>query len=261
VHLSDETVQETAHAVQSNLGFESPFEYDFFSRVFDTPHSVYRRRLECIGMTNSDRVLDAGCGFGQWSFALAESNRHTVSLEISAFRCSVLNHLSRNLGITTISTLVGDMDDLPFQNEFFDSVYCYGAIMFDDWKRKTSELVRVLRPGGRLYISTSAIGWYLSNLVWGHNDSDDFSSRLMALDTIVHSITTRSSQRGSSSRQSIIQPRSLRSTLTQAGATVLQIAPDGRVGDMGGGRTDQPRQFFAPKGFGLTSVYEVLATK
>jgi SAM-dependent methyltransferase len=258
VHFSDDTVRKAALAVQLNARFESPFEHDFFDRVFNTPHSVYRRRLECIGMAGKKRVLDAGCGFGQWSIALAESNQHTVSLEISQFRCNVLDQLSRQLGITTISTLAGDMDHAPFADGFFDAVYCYSSVYFGDWSRKVGELVRVLRPGGSLYISTNAVGWYLYNLVRRHNDSGDFSTRLMALDTIAHNITTRSMKRGPSSRQSVIQPRSLCSALEQAGAIVLQIAQDGRAGDLG---SDIPCQFFAPKQFGLTSVYEILATK
>jgi len=258
VHFSDETVQKAALAVQSTVRFESPFDHDFFGRVFNTPHSVYRRRLECIGMTDKKLVLDAGCGFGQWSIALAASNEHTVSLEVSPLRCKALDQLSRELGVTTISTLTGDMDNAPFPDGFFDAVYCYSSIYFGDWKRKTSELVRVLRPGGSLYINTNAMGWYLSNLIKRHKDSDDFSTRSMALDTIANTIITKSTKRSSPIRQSVIQPRNLRSTLERAGAIVLQVAQDGRAGELG---SDQPRQFFVPKQFGLTSVYEVLATK
>ena len=258
MHFSDEAVREAALAVRSNTRFESPFEHDFFDRVFDTPHSIYRTRLQCLGMADKECVLDAGCGFGQWSIALAESNKHTVSLEISPFRCNVIRQLSHTLGIATISALTGDMNSTPFPDGKFDAVYCYSSIYFGDWRLKARELVRVLRPGGSLYINTNAIGWYLSNLVRRHNDSNNFSSRLMALDTIANSITTQSSKRLSSSRQSIIQPGSLCATLEEAGAIVLQIAPDGRAGNP---TPDQPHQFFAPRRFGLTSVYEVLATK
>ncbi len=58
MHFSDETVRKAALAVQLNARFESPVEHDFFDRVFNTPHSVYRRRLECIGMAGKKRVLD-----------------------------------------------------------------------------------------------------------------------------------------------------------------------------------------------------------
>lgn len=256
--LSDEIVRESAREVQSMSRFESPFEHDFFGRVFNTPHKSYRMRLNSIGLSNKGRVLDAGCGFGQWSVALAESNYHTVSMDVSPLRCSALYEMSRLLGIGSISTLTGDMDSAPFPASHFDAIFCYSSTHFGNWRQKVAELVRVLRPGGLLYINTNALGWYLYNLVRRHNDSDDFSSRRMALDSIVNSMTSRVSGSWPSNRQSIIQPRSLCDVLRKADAVILQLAPDGRIGEP---EDALPHQFFAPKQFGLTSVYEILATK
>jgi SAM-dependent methyltransferase len=54
-------------------------------------------------------------------------------------------------GITNIWTMVCSADDLPFGDATFDSVSVrFGYMFFPDLAAATSELVRVLRPGGRL---------------------------------------------------------------------------------------------------------------
>ena len=42
----------------------------FIQRVFSKGLDSYINRLEAIGFTKKSKVLDAGCGYGQWSIAL-----------------------------------------------------------------------------------------------------------------------------------------------------------------------------------------------
>jgi SAM-dependent methyltransferase len=50
----------------------------------------------------------------------------------------------------------GSAERLPFRDESFDKVYCKGAVdhFYDPWNA-LREMVRVLRPGGRLVISVA----------------------------------------------------------------------------------------------------------
>jgi ubiquinone/menaquinone biosynthesis C-methylase UbiE len=46
--------------------------------------------------------------------------------------------------------------DLPFRDESFDAVCCFGALyLFEDPWRALDSMVRVLRPGGRMVVLTS----------------------------------------------------------------------------------------------------------
>ena len=42
-----------------------------------------------------------------------------------------------------------------------DFVYCYGVFMFLNQQKALTEISRVLKPGGRLYICTNSYGWWL----------------------------------------------------------------------------------------------------
>ena len=46
----------------------------FVERIFHGGIEKYLRRLNAIELKNFDNVLDAGCGFGQWSIALSQTN-------------------------------------------------------------------------------------------------------------------------------------------------------------------------------------------
>ena len=80
----------------------------------------------------------------------------------------------------------------------------------------------------------------------------------MAWDTIMNTLGGRWGRTSGAYRQSIIPPRVLANHLEQCGARVEQTAADGRAGSSD---ISLPVQFFPAKKYGLTSVYEILATK
>lgn len=125
------------------------------------PLDYYRRRLRQVGMTGYDRVLDVGCGFGQWSAALACENGFVVALEIHLKRLETTRALSRSLGIDTIAPVSASGSSLPFADASFDALFCYGVYMFLDRTAAIAEFRRVLKPGGRLYVCSNGPGWWL----------------------------------------------------------------------------------------------------
>ena len=174
-------------------------------------------------------------------------------------RIGVLSRLRSLLGIRSLYTNIGGLDQLPFQENTFDATFCYSAVFFGNWRRIIAELLRVTRPGGSLYVGgNGAIGWYLYNLIEGHKNSEDFSTRRMAWDTFMHTLGVRWGRAFGAYRQSVIPPRVLVNHLEQCGARVEQTAADGRAGSSD---TALPVQFFPAKKYGLTGVYEILATK
>jgi len=99
------------------------------------------------------RVLDAGCGPGTISAAVAEiapqieifgldaSPAHTAVAEVTLRR-----HANAQVAL-------GDVQHLPFPNASFDLVYCRFLLEYvPDKQRAVDELVRVCRPGGAILL-------------------------------------------------------------------------------------------------------------
>ena len=69
----------------------------FIRRIYDEGIDKYIERLQAIGFTEHSHVLDAGCGYGQWSLAMAEMNKEVSACDISQLRIDFLGDLVKNL--------------------------------------------------------------------------------------------------------------------------------------------------------------------
>lgn len=166
----------------------SAADFDFLKRVWKRPLEDYERFICDIGIVANDDVLDAGCGFGQWSVALSRANRRVTGIDFDSERITIASNAPLARACENLKILEGDLENMPFENEAFDAVFCYSVIYSTDYKRSIAEIYRVLKPGGKLFVNTNDWGWYIKNLFVTHNDSPGFSSRLMATQTILNTL-------------------------------------------------------------------------
>ena len=152
----------------------------FTDRIFKDGLDKYVDRLKSIDFKGLNNVLDIGCGFGQWSISLSKLNKHVYSSDISSLRVNFLDFLSDQLGINNIKTNIGETNHLPYEDKKFDAIFCYGVIFLTPWKETLSELSRVLKPNGKLYINYNRVGWYLFLWETEHNKTSDYDPRLLA---------------------------------------------------------------------------------
>ncbi|HEY0086996.1 MAG TPA: hypothetical protein VGB65_13955, partial [Allosphingosinicella sp.] len=121
-----------------------------------------------------------------------------------------------------------------------------------------AEFHRLLRPGGRLYICTNGLGWYLHNLLTGHNGSATFDPRSMAVAALENSLAYYASGKHTAGSQIVMPSQVLHDTLERAGFTVDAIVPEGTFTVEGA----QPgRSFYNGDYHGAEGVYEVVARK
>ena len=99
--------------------------------------------------------LDAGCGTGALGRALAK----ITNLEITFFdQSSQMLELAQKYAndediLFRSSFLNGDIHDIALRDASIDIVISRGSTPFwDDWNRAYSEIVRVLKVGGKAYI-------------------------------------------------------------------------------------------------------------
>lgn len=125
------------------------YEKCFVPAIFGqwAPHLADAARV-----ASGDRVLDVGCGTG----VLARAAADRVASE------SQVTGLDRNAGMLAVARRLrpqidwrqGDATTLPFADASYDVVLSQFALMyFPDRTCALKEMVRVLRPGGRLAIA------------------------------------------------------------------------------------------------------------
>jgi SAM-dependent methyltransferase len=97
------------------------------------------------------RVLEVGCGQGWMAERIArELGADVVALDQSEH----MVELTRARGI---EALVGDVQELPFEDAVFDTVVALWMLYHvQDVDRALAELARVLEPGGRVVAVTNA---------------------------------------------------------------------------------------------------------
>ena len=100
------------------------------------------------------RALDAGCGTGVCSLALAERSEYVLGLDLSL---GSLRTAAEVFGGTLCNA---SLLDLPLRSDSFDLVFCWGVIHHtSDPARALDELVRVLEPGGMLILAVYLRTW------------------------------------------------------------------------------------------------------
>lgn len=230
---------------------------DFFQRVHAVEEQVYARRVEALGFVGLGKVLDAGCGFGQWTAALARRNATVHAVDLDTHRVEAARGVLQAKGCDNVSVSRGDVSALPFDPESFDAVFSYSVIYYTDPQTTLREWARLLRPGGLLYFSTNAVGWYLYNALTNHNASKDFSPRRMGLAALGR--TLRNTLGARVPGEAAMPPATTRGLLRRLGFDILGLGPDGTLGRQDPASPVRP--FYPATRYGLTNVYEVLCRK
>lgn len=113
-------------------------------------HDDLVRRLE---PQPGERWLDVGCGTGAVAMRAARAGADVTGLDLSDVMIATARQRAADEGLE-ISYDVGDAEQLPYPDAEFDVVSSsVGLFLAPDHEAVASELVRVVRPGGRLGIT------------------------------------------------------------------------------------------------------------
>ncbi len=124
------------------------FEYLRSAKVIET--------LERAGVVLAGRVLDSGCGGGGTIVSLAEEVRFGVGLDLDARFAGAGTRLVTEKRLGNVAFVRGDGQRLPFADATFDLILSHSVIEHvTSAETYLAECLRVLRPGGRLYLSTA----------------------------------------------------------------------------------------------------------
>lgn len=98
-----------------------------------------------------ERILDVGCGTGIFTADVLKSGAWVTGIDLSV--SMLAKAIAR--GGDNFAGLCADMCALPFGDNIFDRVFSMTAIEFvDDAAKAIAELNRVVKPGGRVVVTS-----------------------------------------------------------------------------------------------------------
>ena len=238
------------HMPEETWGKLDDYQRDFATNELTGQRTLdyYIHRLEMIGFTDLDCVLDAACGIGQWSVALGTMNRNVYGIDLSEERIQVAKAMVESHGVNG-EFCAGPLERLPYEDHVFDAVFCYGAFMFTDMKTVIREFARVLKPGGKLYTNVNTWGWYAHLMI----DRGFAKGNLHIVKSAFHMILR--TMRGKNN-QIVVTESHLRQLLMSAGFEITALDAEGNV------RIQNPSIPVLPaypgSFYGLRSIIEVV---
>lgn len=109
--------------------------------------------VRSLAPSGSHVVLDVAAGTGEPGLTIAGmlDDGHVVITDLSEEMLAIAAANAAQRGITNIRTQACDVCELPFDDNSFDAISCrFGFMFFPDMELAAREMVRVLKPGGKI---------------------------------------------------------------------------------------------------------------
>ena len=112
------------------------------------------KMLDLADITTGNHVLDIAAGAGQQSIATAKkvgASGYVLATDISSNILEYAKKMARENGLNNVETRVMDGENLELGDASFDAVISrVGLIYFPNQQRALKEILRVLKPGGKV---------------------------------------------------------------------------------------------------------------
>ena len=129
--------------------------YDFLNHFFSFGVDYYwrNRLIKAINPQKDYSMLDVATGTGDVAFKLAPKSQHVKGIDIASNMIDLANKKKDKKNFSNVDFLVGDAENLPFEDNSFDVItIAYGYRNISNQEKALKEFNRILKSNGRLFI-------------------------------------------------------------------------------------------------------------
>lgn len=136
---------------------------DWSSIQESTALTGYEDVLNLLKLSSRDKVLDVGCGSGLFCRLAHKKGADVTGIDA----CSPLLEEAKRRD-STINYIIGEMEELPFEDNYFDVVCAFNSIQYaESVENAIVEFKRVLKDSGKLVI-----------MIWGNKEDCEAAAYL-----------------------------------------------------------------------------------
>lgn len=131
--------------------------YDFLNHFLSLGiDKIWRKKaVNMLKEVKPERILDLASGTGDFAIESLRLNpKEIIGMDISEGMLEVGRQKMKKHGYDkVISMRLGDSEDLPFEDNYFDALTVgFGVRNYENLEKGLAEMFRVVRPGGKLII-------------------------------------------------------------------------------------------------------------
>ena len=150
---SDKSKKEEVEQMFDNISVKYDFLNHFLSLGIDR---IWRKKaVKELREVNPKKILDIATGTGDFAIAnMKLQPEEIVGIDISNGMLEVGRNKMRKKKVDHIITMKqADSENLPFEDDYFDGLTVgFGVRNFENLEKGLSEMLRVIRPGGKAVI-------------------------------------------------------------------------------------------------------------
>lgn len=150
---TDRSKKEEVAEMFNNISGKYDFLNHFLSLGID--HLWRAKAVKELKEIQPKRILDIATGTGDFAIASLKLNpTEVIGMDISSGMLEVGKEKMKKKKVDKIISMrLGDSEDLPFEDNYFDGLTVgFGVRNFENLEKGLSEMLRVIRPGGKAII-------------------------------------------------------------------------------------------------------------